>query len=250
MLTTYKQMANSMFIEPAMYERLSEGQILTWREQVYSNLGGRTSYSRTKLAAIAESATMSFDEIRESITDRILLNKSLGKMEHSHSVFVMIDSCVLGRHALPTIVSNVKRDLNLRHKNLILVLSQINQTENAYKFTKQDKYPSINFRRLQYNVDMLKGKIEFKMKNIIIIETDLVFDNKILIDEEERMLKKRQSWKPKDRNEINDNAQLSLLVEINRMFGRDCILVSSDQGLLRKADRISQRNSGLIAYHY
>jgi hypothetical protein len=162
----------------------------------------------------------------------------------------MIDSCVLGVQALPTIITRLKKDHGLQRKNLVLDVRQINMTENNYKMQHQANYPCINFNRLSYNLDLLNGKTKFRMKNIVILETDLVFDNKVLFQEECKFLQTNKQWSGSDRNEINDNAQLEMLLRLKDMFSKECFMVSRDKGLLKKVRETSRMIEGLYAYHF
>jgi hypothetical protein len=244
-------MASSLLIHPDVFSQMTEGQVLTWRKQTYANLTSRVTYTRANMHSIGKSPVMSLDKIRESIKDRVIMYQSTGQLSATlDSVFVMVDSCVLGVHALPSILSHLRKDQGLENKNLVLVVSHINMTENNYKITHQSKYPCINFNRLMYNMRFLEGKEEFRMKNIAILKTDFVFDNKILFGEEHMFLQLYGPWESKDRNEINDNAQLEMLIQLNRMFSKKCFMVSRDNGLLDKVKIAKRSIRDLHAYYY
>lgn len=243
-------MANSQLIYPEVYIKISEGQILTWRKETYSNLKDKKKYSKESIMNLSSSSIMSIEEIKNSIKNRLIMYQSTGILSNLESVFVIIDSCVLCKHALPTIISKFKKDYNLNDKNLILVISNINLTENYYKIQYKKNYPQVNFNRLMYNLNFIEGKKEFKMKNIIFLHTDIIFDNKVLIQEEVNFLHLNNNWSSKDRNEINDNAQLGILIHLNNMFSKDCYLISSDKRLLNKVDLKSQNIQGLFSYNF
>ena len=243
-------MATAQFIRPDVFSSMTEEQVLTWRIHTYGNLRDRMKFSKTEMLTLPPSSVLSLNQIRESIRKRMVMYKSIGRLQHSESVFVMVDSCVLGVHALPTIITRLKKDYKLDRKNLVLVVSQINMTENNYKVEHDHKYPCINFNRLEYNIDFLTGKTEFRMKNIVILETDIVFDNKFLFQEECRFLQTNKKWEPKDRNEINDNAQLKMLIYLNKMFSKECFLISRDNDLLQKVKEAECDVKGLHAYRF
>jgi hypothetical protein len=244
-------MANAQLIRPNVFPCMTEEQVLTWRTATYGNLRDRTTYSKTDMLSMVPTTVLSMDQIRESIRKRMVMYQSTGHLPaHQESVFVMIDSCVLGVQALPTIITRLKKDHGLQRNNLVLVVSQINMTENNYKMLHQTNYPCINFNRLSYNLDLLNGKTKFRMKNIVILKTDLVFDNKVLFQEECKFLQANKQWSGSDRNEINDNAQLEMLLRLKDMFSKECFMVSRDKGLLKKVRETSQSIEGLYAYHF
>ena len=96
----------------------------------------------------------------------------------------------------------------------------------------------------------LEGKEAFRMRNVVILKTDLVFDNKILFGEEHEFLRLYGRWGPKDRNEINDNAQLEMLIQLNDMFSNKCFMISRDNGLLDKTAKAKRSIRDLHAYRY
>jgi hypothetical protein len=244
-------MATSQLIHPDVFTSLTEGQVLTWRQQTYGNLTARVNYTRANMLSLDKSPVMSLERIKDSIKDRLIMYKSTGQLSTTaESVFVMIDSCVLGVHALPSILSRLRKEHKLERKNLVLVVSHINMTENNYKIAHQSKYPCINFKRLIYNMKFLEGKEAFRMRNVVILKTDLVFDNKILFGEEHEFLRLYGRWEPKDRNEINDNAQLEMLIQLNDMFSNKCFMISRDNGLLDKTAKAKRSIRDLHAYRY
>ena len=57
------------------------------------------------------------------------------------------------------------------------------------------------------------------MQNVIIINTNLIFDNKYLISEEMSHLATFNQWgNPNIKNEINDNAQILMMVDLLKFF--------------------------------
>jgi hypothetical protein len=243
-------MATSLLIAPAFFKQISEEQVLTWRQETYSKICNNMLYSKNDILALKKSPIMSFEKIKESIKNRLIMYQSTGKLIYSESVFIMIDSCIISKYPLTKVLSKIKNTCNLNNKNMILIVSQIHMTENYYKCVNKEKYPCVNFNCLNYNLDLLEGKIEFKIKNILILETNIVFDNKILFQEEKKFLQLNKTWEFKDRNEINDNAQLELLIHMNKMFSKECYFVSRDNKLLQKVESASREISGLSAYHF
>jgi hypothetical protein len=243
-------MASSKLIAPAFFKKLNEEQVLTWRKETYSNLRELKTFSEKDILSLKPTTSASYETIQKEIKKKLISFNATNRLSFSNSVFIMIDSCVLSRFPLPTIISNLKKDYDLNQTNLILVVTQIGLTENYYKFVNQGQYSDINFNRLNYNLDLLEGKTKFKMKNIAILETELIFDNKVLFQEEQKFLQLNKYWGSKDRKEINDNAQLELLIQFNKMFSKKCFLISRDKDLLQKTRIVSQNNSDIQAYAY
>jgi hypothetical protein len=192
-------------------------------------------FTEREMLNIAPTSTLTLDQIHHSIRERMIKYTATGRLQHQESVFVMIDSSTLSATKITSAISSLKNKYDLANKNLILIVSQISLTENLYKFQNKDKYRDINFNILTFNLDLLFGHTQFKMNNIVLFHTDLLFDNKILFEEEKRFLQEhRNRWLFKDRNEINDNAQLKMLVVLNQMFSKECFLITRDKGLLNK----------------
>lgn len=243
-------MATSQYIAPAFFKNMTEEQVLTWRIQTYSDVSKNFEFTDKEILSLQKTETMSLEDIKESIKKKMIMFQMRGYLKHLKSVFVMIDSCILGKYALPTILSKFTKSYNLDNKNIILVISNINRTENYYKIFNSKNYPGINFNILNYNLDLLEGKIKFKRQNIIIFETDIIFDNKVLFQEEKKILQKKKYWTSRDRNEINDNAQIELLIHLNNMFLKNCYFISRDLNMIDKINHISQHNHSIQVYKY
>jgi hypothetical protein len=229
--------ATSQFISPNTYIGLSEETICAWRKITYDNLDVEFTFNKKELLALPAVKIQSLDDIKDSIYDRIFYYKQSGQMVHKESIFVMIDSCILGKYTIPTIITKMKETHNISKKNIILVVSNINKIENNYKLIKKYKYPQINFKKLEFNLDILSGKVQLKMKNVVVINTDISFDNKILIQEEINYLHNYGKWTHNIRNEINDIAQLEILETIINMFPNiNGWLITQDRRLLKKVN--------------
>ena len=228
-------MASSILIYEDCFSKMTEAQVNAWRSITYSDLKKKHFFSRSSLLNMQGLPSSTFDSIEMSIKNQLAKLKSLGKLSLPRSTFVMIDSCILSRFTLPFIVSEVKQIPKLSNTNLILVFSQISMTENEYKLTFKSKYQSVRFQKLERNFKFIRGEEHFLMSNLAIIKTNLSFDSKILYLEECKFLLKNKTWAPKDRNEINDNAQLEMLLFLKRITSNKCCLVTNDKGLLLKA---------------
>jgi hypothetical protein len=230
-------MASSYFINPNMYDKLSEGQICMWRSITYNNIETNHNFDKTNLLNLDEMPILSTDEIKDLIIDQLFHLKQIGKFIHNKTIFIMFDSCVLSNQTIPNLISKFKKDLKIQKTNIVIILSNIGMTENIYKMYNKKKYPFVSFGKLRYNMNILSGKTQLKMKNIAILNTDLCFDNKILIQEEKKYLKKNTSWINGSRNEINDNAQLQIMNIISDMFPKMCgYLLTTDKELLNKCE--------------
>ena len=241
--------ATSQFINPEFYLDLTEKQVCAWRNLTYTNLHKEYVFNFNDLCTLPDINIYSLDEIKESICDRMFYFKQSGQIKYNDSVFIMIDSCILGKYTLPVIITKFKHEFNLFNKNIILILSHINMTENNYKMIKKTKYPDINFNKLEFNLDILNGKKTLKFKNIVIINTDISFDNKILLQEEINYLHYHNNWDYGVRNEINDNAQLEMLASILNMFPqKHGFFITQDQYLIKKINQINKNNNKIHLY--
>lgn len=241
-------MATGVLICPRVFSRLKEEQVLTWRTLTYKRPGEYMQFTESEMLSMKPTSTLTLDQIRESIRERMIKHAVTGGLQQKESVFVMIDSSTLGATKLTSAISSLKNKYDLANKNLILVVSQINLTENIYKFQNKDKYRDIHFDNLTYNLDLLFGYTQFKMNNIVLFHTDVLFDNKVLFEEEKRFLQgNRNRWLFKDRNEINDNAQLKMLILLNQMFSKECFLITRDKGLLNK---VNKQTNKLHGFHF
>jgi hypothetical protein len=239
-------MATSKLIAPAFFKQLTEGQILTWRQKTYFNVNKNMEFLKDEILSLDNQSILSLDRIKDLLLKQIKIYNSIIPFQLSNSVFVMVDSCVLGKYTLPKILLDFKKKYNLQTQKIIIIVSQINLTENIYKFNNKEKYPNINFRSLYFNLNLLTGREKFKMDNIILLETDIIFDNKMLFQVETEFLKKNKSWNFRDRNELNDNAQLEMIAEINKMFRNQCFFISKDRNLLKKI----KTKPNIISYSY
>lgn len=224
-------------INESTFSGLKEGQVLTWRIKTYANPNAFMRFTDQEMKEMEEATTLTQDEIRESIRERMIRYTTQGILQDCESVFVMVDSSTLGARRLDEALCQLSKKFHLWNKNIILVVSHINKTENEYKMGNICKYPGVDFRCMRENINLLDGKQQFSMGNVFVFHTDLVFDNKMLFEEEHQFLRRCRSWRFGDRNEINDNAQLKMLVTLNRMFSKRCFLISRDNKLVEKARR-------------
>lgn len=230
-------MATAVLINSETFGYLTEEQVLTWRAITYADPCAYIKFSEYSMYNMQPSNTLTFDQIRESINDRMIKYKTQGLLRPCESVFVMIDSSTLGEKNLEDAIASLCLKHNLFNNNIIIVASQINKTENVYKFRNVAKYPRVNFNVLDRNIALLDGRVPFQMKNVIVFNTDIAFDNKMLFVEEHYFLQQHGTWQFKDRNEINDSAQLRMLVSLNQMFSKRCFLISRDRGLINKTQK-------------
>lgn len=243
-------MASALFIKPMVFNQLSEEQILTWRKETYSRLKEYITYSPNDMLSIKPTKITTLESMSISMKNKLISFRTTNELKFSKSIFIMIDSCILGKKTIPTIISDLKQKWNLYQTNIIIIFSHISITENYYKLYNKDKYPDINFKCLNFNLDLLEKKIPFKMANISILKTDISFDNKMLFKEEKQFLQLNKSWNGKDRNEINDNAQLEILIHMNKIFSKDCFMITRDRDLIQKTKKKSEMCKGLYVYDH
>lgn len=251
-------MALSTIIFPTVFEQLTEEQVLTWRMDTYNNIGNSKKYKKKHMLSIKSSNSMSYDLIERSIKRKIHMYKAIGKLSSDDIIFVMVDACTLCKKELPTIIQELRCLYSrLTNINIILVVSNINLTENKSKIIKEkkshntsdtkktnfiNKYGNVDFNILQKNLDYLEGKINMEnIGNVAILNTGIVFDNKVLYQEERLFLRNHNNmWDIKDRNQINDNAQLTILIHLYNMFSKECFMITRDNDLLERTREIGE----------
>lgn len=228
-------MANSMFIKPKVYTELSEGQIYEWRKDTYENLGTKRNFTKDELKALDNIQLPTLSELLDEISDQIKEAKILGKLKYRKDTLIYIDSSSMCQLTIPIMIRKIiLKHPEIKKSNLILVFSNISKVENLYKFV--NNYPGVKYNKLSFNMDLLMGKIPFKMKNVFILTTNLALDNKLLIDEEQEYLNIFKTWKNINvKNEINDNAQIKLMVELLGYFNnKQGIILSHDKMMCGK----------------
>lgn len=228
-------MANSMFIKPQTYSDLSESQIYQWRKETYENLNSKRSYTKEELKNFINIQPPSMCELLEEIDDQIKEAKILGKLNHRQDIFIYIDSSSMCKLSIPTMIQKIfLKYPEMKYSNLILVFSHISKAENMYKFV--NNYPDVNYNILSFNMDLLTQKIQFRMKNVFILTTNLILDNKLLMIEEKDYLSIFKKWKDQNiKNEINDNAQIQLTLVLMEYFKyKKCFILSHDRMLCNK----------------
>lgn len=211
-------MANSTFIKPETYSNLTESQIFEWRKYTYNNLGYQQQFTNNEIMSLKSYDLPSQDELLNEISDQIKQAKILGILKKPKDNIVYIDSSTICKLTIPTILIKLfEKYPERKNLNNILIFSKISETENKYKFVK--KYKDVNYKVLTFNMDLLTKKIPFKMQNVIIINTNLILDNKYLISEEISHLQSFHKWgNTSIKNEINDNAQILMMVDLLKFF--------------------------------
>jgi len=228
-------MATSIFIKPQSYSELSESQIYEWRKDTYCNLNSKRTYSLDELKQFLNIEPPTISELMEEISDQIKEAKIMGKLENKQDVFIYIDSSSMCQISIPTMIQRIfLKYPHLKKSNLILIFSHISKAENLYKFVNY--YPCVKYNTLNFNMDLLTQKIPFKMRNVFIIKTNLLMDNKLLMIEEKDYLNIFKKWKdPNIKNEINDNAQIQIMIEILLYFSKKKgIIISHDKMMCNK----------------
>lgn len=214
-------MATSIFIKPTIYHDLTESQIYEWRKDTYNNLGSKRLYSLDELKQFDIIQPIAIDDLLEEISDQIKEAKILGKLTYQKDLLIYIDSSSMCQMTIPTMINKIfLKYPELKYSNLIIIFSHISKAENMYKFV--NNYNAVKYRKLSFNLDLLTKKIEFTKKNVLILTTNLLLDNKFLMAEEVSYLQKFNKWKDLNiKNEINDNAQINIMIEILSYFKKN-----------------------------
>ncbi len=244
-------MATSMFIKPESFNHLTESQVCEWRQFTYNNLNNKTIFTLQDLQQFAITTPPSIDELMSEIDDKIKEFKILGKLTHTESTFLYIDSSTMCRMTIPTMIKKTLiKYPQFTNTNIIIIFSEISKAENLYKFI--NKYPDVNYKHLEFNLDLLFKKIKFTMKNVMILNTNIYLDNKILFNEEKNYLNKYHNWKAVNiKNEINDDAQIILMEIISNYFQSfNSIILSHDKKMCSKINFIKKSIKNLFSMEY
>lgn len=242
-------MASSQIIYSSIRNELSLGQIATWRLLNFENLHKNNKYNINDLKSLMDIEPVNFNENEyfEHLLNKIKENMILGNYSHEDIIFVKIDSSVMCKYSIYSLLENINKEMNIEESLIVIISSNIGLIENKYKLCYPEKYTNINFKILKQNIECLENKMiiesdndgdtvmDRKLQNIICLQTDFFLDNIILNTYETEYLN-IEEWKNGARNEINDNAQLDILYQIKSKIPESIgIMISNDNGLLKKS---------------
>ncbi len=233
------KMATLSFIRPENYPVLTESQVYEWRKLSFSNIGKTQRFTLNDLLSFKSMISPSKDELIEAMSDSIKQAKILGKLKKQKNSFIYIDSSTLCKISIPTLIKKInKKHPMVKDTNMIFVYSQISRIENMYKFSRN--YPDVNYKCLQFNLDLLSGKLPLAFSNTIVITTNLLLDNKVLFEVEKDYLSRINNWYEQNvKNELNDNAQILMMQYIVQFFnGCNGYILSHDKKLCSKVENM------------
>jgi hypothetical protein len=104
-------MASALFIKPMVFNQLSEEQILTWRKETYSRLKEYITYSPNDMLSIKPTKITTLESMSISMKNKLISFRTTNELKFSKSIFIMIDSCILGKKTIPTIISDLKQKI-------------------------------------------------------------------------------------------------------------------------------------------
>ncbi len=245
-------MATGINISKYIYNELNESQIYTWRNITYNNLEKYHKFTKNDLYNFPFINIPCMSDLLNELYEDILEKIITGELEYSENTFIMIDSSTICNLSIHDIISNIYNLYpNIKKTNLIILYSCINKAENNYK--KTTNYPGVNYNLLNHNLHILNNKILNNniYKNVIILNTNLYLENKILINEEKKYLNKYNQWLKGSKNEINDNAQIKLMtILLSKFINFKGIFISHDRGLCNKLKHISSTEPRLLYIFY
>lgn len=251
-------MAGIATISREAYIALSYGQRLTWftrnRYDVPTpEANGFTvptpkadGFTPTKIATetFMDITVASLDKTDRDIFDdstRSLATKlMIGELSYEELVFVMVDSCVACDTDINKIIDMTRKKFPGCYP--VLVKTSVNMAENGYKLTNAWKYPGVNLELLRstlgvfnnegdVNEDMGHGE-EVGMYAFPISEEFAIVDKAI-----GNLLSTKGRWEEGDRQEINDNVQLEVLLAIHhRMFFCRIVMFTHDNKMKTKIE--------------
>lgn len=243
-------MATNISISRYLYPKLNESQIYQWRFITYNNLNLNHIFTKKELLNFLNikipSISELFNELKQEINEKIIL----GELQYNKNCFILIDSSTICNLNIENIIENLLNEyLFLKDCNIILIYSNINKAENLYK--KTNNYTGVNYPILNHNLDILNRINNLHFQNLIILNTNLFLDNKILMQEELKHLQNYGYWLKGSKNEINDDSQITMInLFLDYFHNSKGILVSHDKKLCNKILKNNFSNSHLYCKMY
>lgn len=242
-------MASSVTISHEAFEVLTYGQRLSWFLRNLDNIHTPNAHGYTPASIAAETfMDCSISDINK--TDREIFSDSThnlvskivtGELNHEDVIFVMVDSCV----ACDTDINDV---INATKDNFpgcypVLVKTSVNMAENAYKLANAWKYPEVNLKMLQHNLSFFSdnGDVNEDMgrgESIGAYAFPISSEFALVDDAIGNLLSTKGRWEEGDRQEINDDVQVEVLLTLHkRMFFCRAVMFTHDKKMKKKIER-------------
>ncbi len=224
---------------------MDEGQIASWRKWTYENLDSKEKFNIEDLRSFDDifPTDSSPFQMQKAMLEQIQEDIILGTISHEDIVFVICDSSVMCKYDIKDMIAAANYHMKMDNAKFIIIDTHIGNAENMYKMLRKERYPCVDFKILEKNLNIISGGGLNEDINARIIKTNFLMDNHVLTDLEDKCLKKSK-WLPGYRNEINDDAQLQILCQlVEHLPHSHGIMISNDRALVQKTDNKYHRSN-------
>jgi hypothetical protein len=241
-MSTSKIVANNLMIYPKYRNQFSEEERTSWRIKSFNTLGNNIKYTYDDLKSLPNT------EVENDISKMTKLNfiqekLILGEIVPEQIVFLSFDSNIVCRYDTLSYITKVgdgiKTTLNIEDPIIIYIDTFISKIENRYKQLQKEDYDDVNFTYIENYFKFVKDdEIVFGTPDIDYIHNVCMKHACKVLDDEEGWYfsnSKCKHIKRGAKQEINDNAQLSILLQFrDSIIGSNLVFLTLDKGLQKK----------------
>jgi len=231
--------ANSIMIYPQYRRCFTDGQIQSWRIDSLTNLGIYKKYSFEQIDNFMDV------EIDNNLSKMVQLNfikeqLVFGNVLPNQIVFVSVDSNIVCKYNILDEISkirdSVKTKFYIENAKIIFIDTFISRIENNYKLIKNHQYPGINLEYVENYIKFVDNQSMFFDENAVdyIHNVNMLHACNILNNEEIKYFSNNGEVHCA-RQEINDNAQLEILLQFRDSIPESkMVFLTLDKGLQLK----------------
>jgi hypothetical protein len=205
---------------------------------------------------LGENVNYKFDDIKSfmeievdtDLDDMVRMNNLqeklvLGEISPEQIVFISVDSNVVCKYdileEMPKVRNGIKATLNIENPVIVFIDTFVSKTENAYKLSQRHKYAGVDFTNLENYFKFINEETMFFDDSCVdyIHTVDEKYACAILDDEEDDYFYNGGQCHRGSgaRQEINDNAQLSILLRFrDSIVGSNVVFLTFDKALQKK----------------
>jgi hypothetical protein len=227
-----KTIASHMMVNPIIRNILTDEQLDQWRYESYKNLQVEKLYMTGK-----QLWNLSYKIPTEDFAIETMLQEQI--ITGGNNVFVTFDSSISSDTDVLNGITKMKSVIMKRHKlnslNFVMIDTYISLIENKYKMLQAHKYKYVDqkcvikyvkFIEEHQNGEINKYGIDFlykcNFKNASTVLTKL----------EDAFFLSGKKWSGKEKNELNDDAQLEIFINMTKKFPNSIkIMVTKDKKL-------------------
>ena len=237
--------SSSFIIQPVDRFNMTMGQILTWRHLTYTQYFIRSkNFNKDELMGLKEHNDQYGSVYDNDFIENLLITQGL---DTSKILLIAIDSSVISKRFMIDDIDkiwNIMTTFNPRLSKLIIVDTGISYYESLYKLKRSDKYNQVNNDCIKQYFKIIENKTP-----LLCYKTKIRHLNEVLTREEDRFFQNGNMWHHSMKNELNDNAQLTILEDISNNFkGCQTVFYTDDKKLFQKCKKtnITPFNSSML----